>query len=512
MRSAHPRLLAVGLAALALATGCARVRQPAGTRFEWVAAHPAPAFDPAGPPEPLRAALERLLSRGLVDLDPSGRVMPAGAGRWSWSAGGRTLTFHLRRGLTFTDGAPCASRDFARALTTGLSRRDHATQAWLLRAVAGVAFGGATAAHRREAAGRVAGILTPDDSTLVLALVAPDPRLLEALALPGVSTPWREGAVDWAHAIGIGPYRLAAAEGPAAAPHALLCVRTAAFAGRGPDTVRVRFQPAAARVLAALRSGGVDRVWPAPPGLLRALLPNGYARRHADAKPVRRLVLVMRHDLPPTSRAAAREALAMAIRPGEVLEMLGATAAPVTRWLPGAGARDAATQDAEGARARLASDHLGRSFHAQLTYDPSEEGAAVARLLQGQWSAIGIDIELEPVNGRPKGGAWPGADAALALVTGAPLFDTAEAEWMRYTETPRGPCVGDVATGWRVQRPAQGFSDAAALQDRLEQERVAVPLADLPWWWIDRTGADSTWIHPRYGPECAEISGASGAH
>ena len=63
-------------------TRCDAGRSPArGTSCVWVAGRPEPAFDPAGPPDPLRWSLERLLARAsrrtIVALvaTPSGRPL-----------------------------------------------------------------------------------------------------------------------------------------------------------------------------------------------------------------------------------------------------------------------------------------------------------------------------------------------------------------------------------------------------------------------------------------------------
>ena len=50
--------------------------------------------------------LGRLLFDNLIALDPAGRAVPALASSWEISPDGKTYTFHLRQGVTFSDGAP----------------------------------------------------------------------------------------------------------------------------------------------------------------------------------------------------------------------------------------------------------------------------------------------------------------------------------------------------------------------------------------------------------------------
>src|SRR2546428_8403074 len=53
----------------------------------------------------------RLVGDGLVDRDADLRVVPRLAESWEFTDGGRLLTFHLRRGVRFHDGAPLTSSD-----------------------------------------------------------------------------------------------------------------------------------------------------------------------------------------------------------------------------------------------------------------------------------------------------------------------------------------------------------------------------------------------------------------
>src|SRR5262245_7670674 len=65
------------------------------TRSWWVG-RAAPAFDPSGPPDAVRWSLERLLTRGLVEEDAEGNIVPAAAERITASPDSLVITFHLR--------------------------------------------------------------------------------------------------------------------------------------------------------------------------------------------------------------------------------------------------------------------------------------------------------------------------------------------------------------------------------------------------------------------------------
>lgn len=499
----HPPVLlclALGL----LTAGCSGRAERAGTRFNWVVAKPQPAFDPHGAPEPVRWSLERLLTRGLIEQDSSGRIVPAAALRWNVSDEGRTYTFQLDSALAFTDGAPCRSRDFARALAGGLNRTDHSTYNWLLGAVRGV-----EQVRPGKPVGPL-GIETPDSTTLVLRLSNPDSMLLEKLAVPGASSAWAERppAPGWRGAVGLGPYRIAVSE-----PARLVLVLAVPRTPWRPDTVGVRFMLGSARPLASMRAGSVDLLWPVPERLIGEPLPASYRIHTAEADPPRRLLLVMRADLPPTSRSATRFALAHAINRAGLVRTLGASGQELTEWLAGAGPFDFPALDATEVATWMERAKLGHSFHLPVVFDADGTGATAARVLQGEWSRLGIYLELRPLRGATLASRLLQGGAHLMLVETQPLVHSPVAELAALVMPMRGPPVGHFRTGWRTREfdpwivpGAHGTGsaafDASESQRRLAEERVALPIARLSWVWIQREGALSMGFHPRFGPEC----------
>jgi hypothetical protein len=86
----------------------------------------------------------------------------------------------------------------------------------------------------------------------------------------------------------------------------------------------------------------------------------------------------------------------------------------------------------------------------------------------------------------------------------------------------RGPAVGGVRTGWRTREfdpwilPAVSARplDPAWAQRRVEEEGVVLPIARLPWVWVDRASLAGATFHGRYGavPANPLEPGAAGAH
>jgi ABC-type transport system substrate-binding protein len=72
-------------------------------------------FDPAAQSDVLSAAVTAQLFEGLTAFDPGLTLRPALARSWDIAEGGRRVTFHLRPGLTFSDGSPITAADVVRS-------------------------------------------------------------------------------------------------------------------------------------------------------------------------------------------------------------------------------------------------------------------------------------------------------------------------------------------------------------------------------------------------------------
>jgi ABC-type transport system substrate-binding protein len=422
--------------------------------------------------------------------------VPAAAERYEVTGDGLTYTFHLRPNLHFGDGTPCLSDDFRLAIESTLNRLDHATHAWLLASLVGVD-------HVR--AGRPLpplGIATPDENTLVLRLARPDSLLPRKLALPGVAVPWpRNGrAGEWRS--GLGDYRVAAT-----AANRMTLVRRATST-TGPDSIHVRFERGPGRARAALRAGSVDLVWPVPPRLIGDL-PEGATARSARAVPENRLLLVLRADLPPTSRPPARHALAHGLDGAAILNALRTRQATGTSWLMGGAPFEFPRHDPEEVRSWLERGKFRGSLHVVLAYSADGPAAEVARALQSEWARFALDIELRPLAADAFAVAARGAGGAqLLLAEYQGLLANPASELAGLITPARGPGVCGLRTGWRPRE-----IDAASLaeglpipvgdvQDRLSDEQVVLPIASLPWLWIESAAVSgAVHCHPHFGPD-----------
>jgi len=501
----HPRSATVLrtflLLVLVLAAGCAK---PPASRsvFRWYASREAPRFDPLGPPDPLRDALGALLTHSLLRTDTLGRPSLDAAERVAISPDRKRYTFTLRPGLRFTDGRACDSDAFRAALLAGLARTDHGTMAWRLAAVRGVDL------IRAKRPQPPIAITAPDPRTLVLELALPDSLLLEKLAMPGATAAWEsvDTTSDWKHAIGTGPYRVATSDA-----RGLVLDRVD---GAGPDTVTVRFGIGVPRARAVLRGGQTDLLWPLPPSLVDQPLAPGWDLHTRAASPERRLTLVFRADVPPTTKLAARRVFAHGIERAELPRRLGAGAREIREWLPGAGPADLPALDQTEIQGWLDRGKLGRSVHATLAYDADGAGASLARGLQFDWARFGLYVDLLALRGRAFEAEALGGQTQMLLVEEQGLVPGLSGILAAAVMPLRGPAVGGWRSGWRTRdldpwifpRRSPIAPETAFAKQRMEEETVVLPLVALDWSWIERAGAPAVHFDPRLGPLPAAVS------
>ncbi len=135
------------------------------------------------------------IGAALTAIAPDGRIVPWLADRWTWAPNGKTLTFHIKPGVTFHSGRPMTAQDVKATFERDI---DPAT----------------ASPYDRDFLASVASIDAPDASTLVLHLRAPDGGLLETLASPGYLQPTDPSALSkWGaqyaqHPSSVGPFML----------------------------------------------------------------------------------------------------------------------------------------------------------------------------------------------------------------------------------------------------------------------------------------------------------------
>jgi oligopeptide transport system substrate-binding protein len=159
---------------------------------------------------------------GLTKLDSQLRAAPAAAESWEFSNEGQTLTFKLRDGLTYSDGSPLTSENFAYAVERTCDPNTAGEYQFVFFEIVGCedwASTPVTDTAAYDAAKETLlteGVQTPDEQTLVLNLTRPAPYYPYIAGLWTMYPAKRElveaGGEDWwkdpANQIGNGPFQL----------------------------------------------------------------------------------------------------------------------------------------------------------------------------------------------------------------------------------------------------------------------------------------------------------------
>jgi ABC-type transport system substrate-binding protein len=165
-------------------------------------------LDPALAFDTVSESFLMLLYDGLLEYDDGTKLLPGLATDWSVSADQRRYTFHLRRGVRFSNGREVTASDFVYSMERNLDPKTAGLTESYFEGIAGAKdFRAGKAAHVR-------GLVAASEDTLVIEIEAADPTFIYALTLPGSFVVPREaveksGASFGAHPVGTGPYRLA---------------------------------------------------------------------------------------------------------------------------------------------------------------------------------------------------------------------------------------------------------------------------------------------------------------
>ena len=140
---------------------------------------------------------------GLTRFTPDAKVEPALATSWEVSPDGATYTFHLRRGVHFSDGTPFVAKQILRSWQRVLDPHVKGGRGWPLYPIKGAkefADGKASA---------IDGLSAPDDSTFVVTLKEPFAIFPKLLAMPvACVVPDSIPANFGENPVGTGPWRL----------------------------------------------------------------------------------------------------------------------------------------------------------------------------------------------------------------------------------------------------------------------------------------------------------------
>ncbi|MEA2653706.1 MAG: oligopeptide transport system substrate-binding protein [Chloroflexota bacterium] len=179
-----------------------------------------PTLDPNKAQDSTSIEILHAIHRGLVFFDKDLKVVPALASSWDVSADAKTLTFHLKDGLKYSNGDPIVAGDFVYSMKRTIDPRTAAPYSYVLGEIVGGAdllgLAGKKPAPTDaaiDAALAKLGVTAPDDKTVVVQLAVPATYFLDVMALwiaVPVQQKWitAKNATEAANYVGSGPFML----------------------------------------------------------------------------------------------------------------------------------------------------------------------------------------------------------------------------------------------------------------------------------------------------------------
>jgi oligopeptide transport system substrate-binding protein len=377
-------------------------------------------------------AVSSLDYEGLTRFDEQLNTVPAAAESWEFSEDGTLVTFHLRDGLTYSDGSPLTAERFRYAIERACDPNTAAVYAGILfdivgcetlytsltapESVAGLATPGAApddSVAGYEAARAALGVRAIDDQTLEVQLTHPAPYF------PTVASTWvfypvkeeslaaGEGwAQDPAQRIGNGPFRMSAF---ASDQQIGFRANEHYWQGRPKlDGIEFVYVDDPTVALAAYRSGDLDITQLGPAQIPEVEADPDLSKELLSAPTATTINLMFDLKQEPFTDLKVREAFAYGFdRETFCTEVRSGDCLPAFSWIPPGVPGHLETQayafDPERARQALAESSYGgpeqlpeiRFFYP--SDDPSE--AERAEWLAGHYrEVLGVALTLEPVD------------------------------------------------------------------------------------------------------------------
>ncbi|GLW11253.1 hypothetical protein Misp01_63810 [Microtetraspora sp. NBRC 13810] len=330
----------------------------------------------------------------LKQADKSPQIVPGLATSWDTSPDGRTWTFHLRQGVTFTDGTPFD----ADAVIFGFDRLLKKDSPSYYPAAAGAAG---------LWTGQIKSYEKVDDRTVRITTPQPSGHLLTDLTFltfPSPTAVGKYGNQGFAlHPVGTGPFRFSSLQ----PGQQLVLLPNKDYWGGAPKLGKLVLRPVpdpGARTV-ALRSGEVNWIEYPSPDDIESLTSAGYSLLANDYDHL--WYCTFDQAKKPWNDVRVRQAANYAIdRKSIAGDLLKGTAAPAYQHAPAAteaydAANDVYSYDPAKARSLLAEAGVAGGFTTTLAVPTGGSGnlipVPIATALQAQLAKIGIDVRIQKV-------------------------------------------------------------------------------------------------------------------
>lgn len=329
----------------------------------------------------IRSVTHLNIYEGLTRLDKDGNVLPLLAESWEISDDGLTYTFHLKQGVTFSDGAAFTADDVKWTLDRNRAEGSTSAQKQLFAAIADIAV--------------------VDPATVTVTLAQPQGDFLYNMAWGDAVIVDEASAADNVNnPVGTGPYKL----GEWVKADHITLVRNEAYSGAAPALSEVTFKFISDGTAAAnaLLAGDLDvfSAFPAPE-LLEQFKANPEFQVIVGTTQGETIV-ALNNARPPLDNVKVREAIARAIDRQAIIDgsQFGYGTPIGSFFPPGDPAyvdlTELSAYDPEASKALLADAGVS---NLSLTFKvpPAAYARAAAPIIQQQLAAVGINVNVQNV-------------------------------------------------------------------------------------------------------------------
>ncbi|RSZ62387.1 ABC transporter substrate-binding protein [Corynebacterium hylobatis] len=319
-------------------------------------------------------ALMSNIYEGLVRIDAAGDIIPHLATSWEVSEDATDYLFHLREGVSFSDGSPFNAQSAKFSI-------DYVRDSW--------------SNGLKSQMDVVSGVTAVDEHTLRVTLSRPSQQWLWSMGTLTGAMMSPTGVDRLAtHPVGTGPYEL---ERFAVGESIAFTARADYWGDAARADAAIRYFADAPSAVNALRSGDIDVVWAMQSPELLDTLPEEHTVQVGTTNGEVLVSMNNRRapfDDPDVRRAVAhavdRDALNLVVWEGLATDTGGAPVPPTDPWFTG---HDHAPHDPDLARELLD----GREPAITISVPSLPYAQAVSELLYSQLRDVGFDVTLHTV-------------------------------------------------------------------------------------------------------------------
>ncbi|HEY2056396.1 MAG TPA: ABC transporter substrate-binding protein [Solirubrobacterales bacterium] len=342
---------------------------------------------------------DEMLYNGIVRNDPNGpdKVVPGLAESWDISKDGMTYTFHLRKGLKYSDGTPLTAEDVAWNLEQFRNPKINTV-------LAAIAVG-MESAKATNATTVVVQLEHPVAAFLYNLAIYPafivDKAKLEA-----------EGPAFWKHPVGTGPFRL---KEFASGSHITFEKNPYYFEKGKPylESMRWNFVPNSNTRVLALKSGEAQMIDGVPFAQVESLQSDSNLAIQEVEIP-QEILMVTNTKVKALNDVHVRHALSLAINRPQLNETVFRGTGTVPNSVIQNFELDASDQEVppfefnvEKAKAELAKSKFGSNLSLSLQYPAGfDYFKQMALLIQQEMGQIGVNLKLEELEAAAIAEKW----------------------------------------------------------------------------------------------------------